>query len=331
MPHKISFDKAKASKLFRLKHQSSYKNNYKALDNKSLPFVSPNGRSTDFVLTTPFVKGCPLNCSYCYVTRRNNSYDENYKPFPSNPINIATDVDDMLSSIKNFVDTLPATKSPNQCHPVYYTLDIGEYSDMLSPNFTTLTNYIISQLVPYKTLATSFASKISTPTHVKRLIDCPIPYKARIRASVSPQWVITQTEVGTASIVDRLNGLNLAFDKGYEVHLNFSPMIITNTFEDDYSQLMKLIRSIVSKDVLNQLQYEGIFLTHNRKLHIMNERFFPTNSESLLWTPHNQELAQNLRNNEKIRYIWSVRSKYITLFRSLISQYLPECKERYLF
>lgn len=329
-----SFDRTKASTLFSLKRLNSYKNNYQAdttSPSNSIDFIAPNGRSTDFVLSTPFVKGCPLACSYCYVTRKNYSFNQNYKPFPSNPINVSTNVDSMITAIKTFVDQLPPKKIPNQCHPVYYSLDIGEYTDMLSPDFINLTNYLIQHLVPYKHLSTSFASKISTPSHIQRLIPCPVPYKARIRASVSPQWVIDQTELGTSNVVDRLKGLNLAFDKGYEVHLNFSPMIITNSFKEDYTALMKLVRSLLSQDVLKQLKYEGIFLTHHRKLHMMNNQFFPTNSESLLWTPHNQELAENLRKNEKIRYIWSVRSRYISIFRNLISEYLPECTERYLF
>lgn len=330
------FDKEKAKQLLALKKKAFAKNNYRGLQpfrlNKpSQELVRENGRSTDYVLTRSFSYGCPLMCSYCYVARNNTTKNDEQLTVPSNPVNFATDVDSMILAIKHFVDGLPRHKISNQCHATYYTLDIGEYSDMLAPQLIDLTNKVLAELVPYRNLATSFASKITTITDVKRLIDCPVVGKGRIRASVAPQWVIDQTELGTAKVKDRLLGLNLAYEKGYEVHLNFSPMIITKSFEEDYIELLKLIRDTLCKEVLEQIKYEGIFLTHSYVLSVRNKKFFPLNSEDLLWTPHNQQDSVNLRNNPKINYNYPVRYSYMTLFRSLISKYLPECKERYLF
>lgn len=336
----LKYDPLKTKNLYKHKKESSHTKDYEGIESlkkrygNSFTILQPNNRSTDFVIhpQASFVRGCPFLCSYCYVTRNNMSYNENKIPVPSNPINWATDVDEILLAIKQEAKNLPAHKIPNQCHPVFYTIDIGEYSDMLSPQLTHLTNKIITQLVTQDSnLATSFASKVSTKHNVNLLIDCPVPYKARIRASVAPQWVINQTELGTAKLVDRLEGLNQAYNKGYEVHLNFSPMVITPTFEQDYSDLLQLIRRTLSPQVLSQIKYEGIFLTHNQQLHKKNEIFFPTNSEDLLWSPDNQISSLNQRGNPKIEYIYPIRRNYINKFRNLISTYLPECLERYLF
>lgn len=321
----ISFPKLQALK--RLKSSISHKP--RSLSN----FIKPNGRSADFCLS--IAHGCLLGCSYCYVQRNN---------IHGNPLTLYSNSDELFDAICKFHHNLPTPKpfGFKPCPSLYpsaepdsvnYTYDIGESVDVLLKKLSPNLNWWLENLILIPYLKPTFATKISTPAAVSRLISLPQPLlrKARIRASVAPQHIIDQTEVITAKVTERIAGLNLAYEKGFECHLNFSPIIVTPTWVQDYTNLMIQLDQLLSTPVKQQLHCEVIFLTHDPKLSEWNSQHFPLDSESLLNTPENQEFKTNGRGSLVKRYKWKLKCNYVNTFRQLLAQYMPYCNIRYIF
>ncbi len=277
--------------------------------------IKVNGRSADFILSNPAV-GCQLHCSYCYIARNRPA---------GNPLHKYTNLDEIINQAKIHFQALPP-KKPNQCDPVYWTYDIGEGTDMMTSDMIEYTNKIITELVSFGAKPT-FATKAALNPNL-----IPVERnKARVRASLMPQSLSTTLEPISAPIEKRIDLLNQAYELGYETHINFSPVVITDTSEKDYTDLFKLVDSKLTNKVKDQLKCEVIFLTHSEKLHNLNLSLDPK-AEELLWTPKYQEEKTTTRGGKAIRYKHETVKPYLeSWFKNLISRELPYCSIRYIF
>ena len=278
--------------------------------------VRQNGRSTDFI-APGFATGCELACTYCYVARHRTI---------GNPLEQYTNLSDMWQAVSSHHFSLPA-KTSNQCDPNYWTYDIGESTDCLSPANLDYTNWYISKFMETDAKP-SFATKLATPSGLN-----PIPNKgmARIRISVAPQNIITILEPATSNLKARLRSIQKLLDLGYEVHLNFSPITAYYGWVKDYTKLMQLIDTTISEDAKQQLKCEVIFLTHSNVLHNKHQGFFPQ-AEEMLWTPKWQETKTTQRGDSSVvRYDQRVKPNLISKFKELINLYMPYCQIRYIF
>ncbi len=108
----------------------------------------------------------------------------------------------------------------------------------------------------------------------------------RIRFSLMPQKYSDVLEPETSSIIERIQAIDKFIDKGYEVHINFSPVVVTDTWLDDYRDLFMFVdEHVTNKD---KVKCEVIFLTHNEKKHNYNlANDIP--GEDMLWRPEIQE------------------------------------------
>lgn len=287
-------------------------------EKKSL-IIRLNTRSSDFIIPN-VAKGCDLACSYCLIAR--------HEP-QGNPVTLYSNVDKIIAQTKDYCSKLPP-KIPNQVDPTYYVADIGEACDCLGPSVLPLTNRLLTELTQIPNCKPTFATKACSPSRVAKLIDCPIPYKARIRASLMPQRVADIVEVSTAKMIDRLHGLNLAYRKQFQLHLNFSPVILYQGWETDYIELFKLVDSILLPEVKAQLACEVIFLTHSDRLNQLNLEWIPQ-AEKLLYVPTIQEYKINERGSKVLRYKVGLKQRAIARFKELIKQEIPYCNIRYIF
>lgn len=82
-----------------------------------------------------------------------------------------------------------------------------------------------------------------------------------------------------------------ASETGYEVHINFSPIILTSTCFEDWTDLLLQLDTALSPAAKAQLALEVIFLTYNELLHETNLGWHP-NAETLLWHPDLQVEAE---------------------------------------
>ena len=282
---------------------------------KSLP-VRENGRSADFIAPGS-ANGCAMACAYCYVPRRKGY---------ANPISAFVNIDAVCKAIQKHAAKRPA-KPPLQTDPHYWVYDIGENSDcsvdaLISGNVRDLVT-LFRELPNAKA---SFATKYVN----LELLSYDPQRKTRVRFSLMPQKIATTLDVRTSPIKERIAAVNDFVAAGYEVHLNFSPVVLYEGWLDDYAELFTEVDEVLSDKAKAQLKCEIIFLTHNAQLHEVNLGWHPK-AEALLWTPDTQEAKTSQMGGDNVRYKRGFKGAQVQKFRALLAKKLPYCEVRYAF
>jgi spore photoproduct lyase len=285
--------------------------------------IRESGRSSDFIAPS-LANGCYGGCAYCYVDRHKEI----------NPITIFTNIDEIMEAVDRHVMKQPWPKVPNQTDPIFYTYDIGCNSD-LSVDYA-ISNGIKEVLDFYKnhprakaTFATKFVNR--------DLLNFNPEKKVRIRLSLMPAEISKLVDVRTDSIEKRLLSINDFHDAGYDVHVNFSPVIVydkignrNHDWRDDYRELFRQLNEAVRDDVKVQMQCEVIFLTHNEAQHLVNLGINPK-AEELLWTPNFQETKQSSFGGINLRYKIQLKKRMVDTFINILTEEIPWCGIRYIF
>jgi len=283
---------------------------------KTFP-VRPNGRSGDFIASS-IASGCGLSCAYCYVPR--------HKGF-ANPISTFVNIEQICSAIERHSTKQGPKVAPNQVDPHLWVYDIGENSDcsvdaLVSDNVKDLV--ALFRRLPHA--KASFATKYVN----RELLQYDPQGKTRIRFSLMPQNIARIVDVRTSKMTERITAINDFVDAGYEVHLNFSPVIIYDGWQNDYVALFQQIDAALSTQAKAQLKSEVIFLIHNERLHDVNLRWHPQ-AEKLLWQPAIQEPKVSEMGGNNVRYKRGLKGQAVAKFCALLAQTLPYCTVRYAF
>ena len=282
----------------------------KALD------IKESGRSSDYI-SPSFIYECGFNCAYCYVKRHNGKY-----------ITIAKNNGDLLSAINDHVAWLPE-KEPNQTHPLYYTYDIGCNSDIGLHYKQINWKYIFDFFKMHPRVMGTFATKTVTNEFLNYNPDG----KIRIRFSLMPENIRQILEPKTSNIEERLYAVRLFQDAGYDVHLNFSPVIYYDKWLQDYKELFNQVKDIAHRDhwdLGNPVKAEVIFLTHNESKHFKNLEN-NLKGEDLLWSNSIQESKISQYGGKNVRYKHKLKNEWINEWRALHDRVIPWNTIRYIF
>ena len=152
--------------------------------------------------------------------------------------------------------------------------------------------------------------------------------KIRIRFSLMPQNISDELEPNTSKIIDRIKAIDAFIDAGYEVHINFSPVVIYDNWLEDYKYLFQMVDNYV--DYQNEVKCEVIFLTHNENKHNYNLANNIT-GESLLWNTDIQENKISQYGGKNIRYKHNLKAEYIKQWINLHDRIINWNKIRYIF
>ncbi len=172
----------------------------------------------------------------------------------------------------------------------------------------------------------SFATKFVNP----ELLAYDPRRKMRIRFSLMPADIGRLLDVRTTPMPQRISAMAPFFDAGWEVQINFSPVVIAEGWLDRYDELFLEIDETLPARVKEQLACEVIFLTHNERLHEVNLGWHPT-AEVFLWTPENQEAKVSQGGGHNIRYRHGYKGRMVKRFLELLDRRLPYCRVRYAF
>jgi spore photoproduct lyase len=156
--------------------------------------------------------------------------------------------------------------------------------------------------------------------------------KIRIRFSLMPEKWRKILEPNTSSIDERLRVVPDFLNAGYEVHLNFSPVIVHDDWLTEYEFLFDVINKhcYMYNWPQKAVKAEVIFLTHNEDKHLYNlQHKLP--GENLLWVPKIQEAKTSQYGGKNIRYEHNRKADYIKQFVALHDKYIPWNKIRYIF
>jgi len=284
----------------------------KAITRKSFK-IRESGRSSDYI-TPSFGYGCLFNCSYCYMKR--------HKP---TGLDYATNIDQILTEINSHVAFADVSK-PNQTHKEFVTYDISCNEDFALHSKYYDWERIFDFFKSHPNTMATFATK-----HVpKNFLNYNPEKKVRIRFSLMPERLRKLVEPNTSSILSRIQSINHFMKAGYDVHINFSPVIVYKDWLNDYLELFSLVNNIVKKEYKKDVLAEVIFLTHNKKKHDYNlANNIP--GENLLWVSEIQEDKVSSYGGSNLRYKRSVKKKYIEEWTKLHESIIPWNTIRYIF
>ncbi|MFL5813736.1 MAG: spore photoproduct lyase family protein [Bdellovibrionia bacterium] len=277
-----------------------------------------NGRSADFIAAS-MSNGCLSACQYCYVARRKGG---------SNPLTLFMNIEEIADSIEKHQEKLGPKPEANSCDPKYWTYDIGCNADLsLDALICDHPGYMIERFAKMRFAKATFATK--TVNDAYWLAYDP-QGRTRIRYSLMPQAIARYVDIRTSPISARIQSVNRLVDAGYEVHLNFSPIIIYggNQWKSDWLALFQEIDQTLSPQAKAQLACEAFFLSHSAEAHELNLQWNPK-GEDFLWKPEMQEPKKNKL--DVLVYQYALKHRELSWFKANLAREMPYCPVRYSF
>ncbi|MGI4793924.1 MAG: spore photoproduct lyase family protein, partial [Janthinobacterium lividum] len=149
-------------------------------------------------------------------------------------------------------------------------------------------------------------------------------------SGIMPPALAKLLDVRTSPVAERIAAIGELHRAGYEVHLNFSPVVLREGWEAEWGALFEELDDVLPPAVKDQLATEIIMLTHNRELHEVNLAWHPK-AEELLWRPDIQEEKISESGGVNLRYRTGWKSQWLRRFRDLLAARMPYCRVRYAF
>jgi spore photoproduct lyase len=281
--------------------------------NRKSMLIRESGRSSDFI-SPSFGYGCLLNCSYCYMKR--------HRP---EGLDIPKNIEDILTAVDHHV-VFETIDKPNQTDSKFVTYDISCNEDFALHSKYYDWEKIFRFFRDHNRAKATLATKI-IPNHFLKFNPWE---KVRIRFSLMPQKLSTIFEPNTPSILDRIKAINRFYEAGYDVHVNFSPVILYKGWKTDYMDLFGLLDQYVKEEYKKDVLAEVIFLTHNKDKHENNVKN-KLEKEYLLWNPKIQEKKISEYGGKNVRYKKVLKKQAINQFKNIHNEIIPWNTIRYIF
>jgi spore photoproduct lyase family protein len=278
----------------------------------------PFYRSCDFIAPSQS-NGCAMACSYCYVARRKGN---------ANPITVFVNIEEIVGSIERHAAKQGMKLEETQADPELWVYELGTNSDLSVD--AAVSDNVRDLVVLFRTLPNAKAT-FATKFVNRELLGYDPQGKTRIRFSVMPPETSKLVDVRTSRIEDRVLAINDFVEAGYEVNVNFGPVILKDGWRKDYAGLFSMLDETLSEEAKQQLAAEIIFLTHSEGLHHANLRWHPK-GEEILWRPDLQEDKVSQASGDRVlRYKKDLKRPLVAEFKALLAEQIPYCRVRYAF
>ncbi|HEY0896195.1 MAG TPA: spore photoproduct lyase family protein [Sphingobacteriaceae bacterium] len=277
----------------------------------------PNSRSSHWIAPSES-NGCTMSCSYCYVPRR--------KGF-ANPITIFVNIGQIMGYLQRHAARQGVKAAADPVDPECWVYEIGENSDC-SADAAICDN--VKDLVGLFTAIPNGKLTFATKFVNRDMLDYNPRRKTRIRFSLMPHRMSKLVDIRTSPVSDRIDAMNDFYDAGYEVNVNFSPVIYYNGWLQDWKLLFDELNDKLNEEVKARMVAEIIFLTHNQQLHEVNMGWHPK-AEEVLWRPELQEVKYSQTGGRNVRYKRGFKKDLVDSLLELVAAELPYCKIRYAF
>ena len=267
--------------------------------------VTKDNNNSENCIAPNLIYGCFGGCvdTYCYMSRYNG-----HRVF------VNENVDDIFNSVveweKGFI------KVPDQQDPIYTMVDVACNTDLV-----LMQRYLPEPLIDYlkrydnhptlnSTMATKYPSLLKLD--VKKFNKKP-----RVRVSLMPQRFADVLEPKMQKVARRIPEINRLKDLGWEVHVNYSPLVFYKKWKEDYSELFKMV-----KDAAGVNKCEVIALTNHA-----NQMARSSDAARELMS-----LSYEVKNSSGVmRYPLKHKTRLLEEFKELYSQYFDLDTIRYIF
>ena len=263
-------------------------------NNNSANCIAPN-----------LIYGCFGGCvdTYCYMSRYNGKR-----------VYVNTNVDDIFESVVKWEEGY--TKVHDQQDPKYTMVDIACNTDLV-----LMQKHLPEPLIDYLKRYDDHPQLNSTmATKYPKLLKFDVNHfnkKPRVRVSLMPQRFADVLEPKMQKVADRIPEINRLKDLGWEVHVNYSPLVFYKKWKEDYSELFKMV-----KDVAGVNKCEVIALTNHA-----NQMARSSDQARELMS-----LSYEVKNSSGVmRYPLKHKTRLLEEFKELYSQYFDLDTIRYIF
>jgi spore photoproduct lyase len=247
--------------------------------------MRPNGRSADFIAPSSS-SGCAMACAYCYVGRRKGY---------ANPISVFVNIDEVTRAIARHAARQGPKPKPNSIDPVDWVYDLGENGDLSVD--AALSDNVRDLVAAFRTMPGakgSFATK-----YVNRdLLGYDPQGRTRVRFSLMPETVAKVVDVRTSPVAERIAAINDFVSAGYEVHANFSPVIVHEGWEQDWKALFAELEAAVSPRRSRAAEVRGHFPDPQRGAARPQPQMAPASGGLAVATGHSGAQVESVGNAE---------------------------------
>jgi DNA repair photolyase len=154
--------------------------------------------------------------------------------------------------------------------------------------------------------------------------------RTRVRFSLMPHDDCRLLDLRTSPVADRIAAVDDFVAAGYEVHVNFSPVVLRAGWEGDWARLLQQLSDGTGAAFKGQAAAEIIMLTHNEQLHEVNLGWH-SKGEQLLWRPDLQQRKRSENGMSNVRYRNDVKAAGVRTLTDLITTHAPWLRIRYAF
>ena len=272
---------------------------------KTRTLVTKTNNNSSDCIAPNIIYGCYGGCvdTYCYMSR-----------FNGNRVFVNKNVNDIFNSVVEWEKSYD--KVPNQQDPVYTMVDIACNSDLVlmqkhmpEPLHDYLKRYDDHQQLN-STMATKYPGLLKLDVnHFNK--------RPRVRVSLMPQEYSNILEPKMQKISSRIDDINRLKDLGWEVHLNYSPLVFYPGWSKEYESLFKEV-----KEKAGENKCEVIALTNH--VHQMNR----SSEEARELMKYSDEIKNG---NGIMRYPIHQKTRALANFKMIYSKYFNLQTIRYIF
>lgn len=202
------------------------------------------------------------------------------------------------------------------------TFEIGSNSDLVLENtITGNLEWTIAQFAERGRGSITFPTKFHM---VEPLLNLDHQGKVIFRMSVNPQPIISRIELGTSSLMKRIDAVNRMCDAGYPCGLLIAPVIITEGWKEEYRTLLETLRDHLSLKMRQEMFLEVILMTYSFVHRAINGDAFPAAPEL-----YDKELMTG-RGRGKYCYRTEVRAEAEKFLREEIKRTLGDVEILYI-
>jgi len=272
---------------------------------KTKTLVTKDNNNSANCIAPNVIYGCFGGCvnTYCYMARHNGQR-----------VFVNENIEDIFNSVVQWETHY--TKVPDQQDPKYTMVDIACNTDLV-----LMQKHMPEPLMDYlkrydnhpqlnSTMATKYPSLLKLD--VNHFNKPP-----RVRVSLMPQTYSDVLEPKMQSISSRIADINRLKDLGWEVHINYSPVIMYHNFIKEYHDLFQEVKEVAGDSLC-----EVIFMTNHTNQMAKAE----ADAQEMM------QFSNEVKNQSGVmRYPLPLKSKGIQMFKAEYQKFWNLDTIRYIF
>lgn len=263
-----------------------------------------NNNSSDCIAPN-ILYGCFGGCvdTYCYMSRYNGKR-----------VYINTNVNDIFNSVLAW--EAEYTKVPNQQDPIYTMVDIACNSDLvlMQKHMPEPLHDYLKRFDDHPRLNSTMATKY--PGLLKLDVN-HFNKPPRVRVSLMPQKYSDVLEPKMQKIESRIQDINRLKDLGWEVHLNYSPLVFYPGWRVEYDNLFSEVSTHAGEN-----KCEVIALTNHAN------QMIKASDEAREIMKYSREIKNA---SGVMRYPLAHKKRLLGDFKKIYSKYFSIDTIRYIF